>query len=99
MDVATVTAIIAALGGPVIVVKAIDVYRATRSGRAAREKAENRSALGRLATAEEERDLEADWRRRIEDWAGGLVYTLITRFGMSPDAIPPKPQRRQRVSS
>jgi hypothetical protein len=95
MDVATVTAIIAALGGPVLIIKALDVIKATRSGRAAREKAENRSALGRLAAAEEERDEEADYRRRIEEWAGGIIYMVKTRFGVSDADIPPKPSRNR----
>lgn len=98
MNVETVTAIIAALGGPVIIIKAIDVYKATKSGRAAREKAENRSALGRLAISEERADDEANWRRAIEEWAGELVY-LLKQIGFPEDKIPVKPRRETKVNS
>lgn len=98
MNVETVTAIIAALGGPVLIVKIIDVVKAHRNGKAAREKAENRSALGRLADAEEERDREADFRRRVEEWAGGIIYAVV-QWGYPADRIPPKPARRSKVGA
>ena len=95
MNVEIVTAIIAALGGPVLIIKALDVYKANRSGKAAREKAENRSALARLADAETERDDEANYRRSIEEWAAGIIYAVI-QWGYPGDRIPAKP-RRSRV--
>lgn len=98
MNVETVTAIIAALGGPVLIVKIIDVYKAVRSGRAAREKAENRSALGRLADAEERADDEAAFRRRMEEYASGLRRMLI-QMGVPEGKLPTWPERKTKVNA
>ena len=80
------TAIVLALGGASIVPKVIDAIKALHSGRALREKAENRSAFRQL-------DREADFRRRVEEWGGRLVYMLI-QLGVPEDKIPPKPERK-----
>ena len=90
-----VTAAVLALGGASIIPKVIDGIKAWQTGRAREEKRENRTALGRLATAEEERDDEANFRRRIEEWAGGLVY-MLKQIGVPTDKIPPKPERPRR---
>jgi hypothetical protein len=89
-----VIAILGAGGLSVIVPKVIDGIRAWQSGRADEEKAQNRTALGRLATAELERDEEANFRRRIEDWAGELVY-MLKQIGVPVDQIPKKPAREK----
>ena len=98
MNVETVTAIIAALGGPVLIIKALDVIKAARSGRAAREKAENRSALGRLADAEAERDDEATFRRRLEEYASRLRRMLL-ELGVQENKIPEWPVRKDKASA
>jgi hypothetical protein len=97
MTVAELTALVIAVGSAPVILKVIDWVKATRSGRAIREKAENRSALARLVDAEYERDDEANFRRRIEEWAGGLVY-MLRQIGVPDDKIPPKPQRRKVMS-
>lgn len=88
------TAIIVALGGASIIPKLIEGFRAWQSGRAKEEKAENRSALGRLVAAELRADDEAEFRRRVEEWAGGLVY-LLKQMGFPEDRIPVKPVREK----
>jgi len=86
------TAVIVALGGASIIPKIIDGVRAWKSGRAREEKHENRSALGRLVEAEERADDEMNFRRRVEEWASGLVY-MLKQIGVPETQIPPKPQR------
>ena len=68
-----VTAIIAALGGAAIIPKIVDGIKAMRDHRARDEKDENRTLLGRAATAERRADREAEYRRRIEVWAGDKI--------------------------
>lgn len=89
-----VIAVLGAGGLSVIVPKVIDGIRAWQSGRADEEKAQNRTALGRLATAEQQLDDEANFRRRIEDWAGELVY-MLKQIGVPVDQIPKKPAREK----
>lgn len=96
MTAAELTALVIAVGSAPVIIKILDWIKATRSGRALREKAENRSALSRLVDAEEERDEEANFRRRIEEWAGGLVY-MLKQIGVPTEQIPPKPERRRTV--
>jgi len=86
------TAVIVALGGASIIPKIIDGVRAWKSGRAREEKHENRTALGRLVEAEERADSEASFRRRVEEWASGLVY-MLKQIGVPDAQIPPKPTR------
>lgn len=81
-------------GLAVVVPKIFDGVKAWQSGRAAREKAENRSALYRLTRAEEERDEEANFRRRVEEWAGRLVYMLV-QMGVPVDQLPARPERER----
>lgn len=92
MNVETVTALIVALGGATLIPKLIDWAKAMQSGKAAREKAENRSALGRLAAAEDERDDEAAHRRRLEEYASTLRRMLI-ELGVPDGKIPNWPTR------
>lgn len=97
MTAAELTALVIAFGSAPVILKLIDWIKAVRSGRALREKAENRSALAQLVDAKEERDEEANFRRRIEEWAGGLVY-MLTQIGVPREQIPAKPERqRQRT--
>lgn len=97
MDVGTITALISALGIASLIPKIIDVYTANKSGKAAEEKRQNRSALGRLAIAEERADDEASFRRTVEEWAGKLVY-MLRQMGVPDDKIPLKPERKTRVN-
>lgn len=90
-------AILGTGGLAAIIPKVIDGIRAYQTGRAEQEKQENRSALSRLANAEERADNEASFRRRIEEWAGGLVY-MLKQIGVPESGIPPKPERKERVS-
>ena len=89
----TVTAIIAALGGAAIIPKLIDGWKALASGRAKEEKDQNRSLLTRVVNAEKRFDLEADFRRHVEEWGGRLVYMLV-QMGVPEDKIPTKPTRK-----
>jgi len=86
-----VTAIIAALGGAAIIPKIIDGIKAMRNNRAKEERDENRTLLGRAKYAEQRADREANYRRRIEVWAGRLEY-MLAQLGVPADKIPPKPE-------
>ena len=86
------TAVIAALGGASIIPKVVDGIRAHVDKRAKDEKAENRSLLGRTINAEARADREAEFRRRIEVWAGRLEY-MLAQLGVPADKIPSKPER------
>lgn len=99
MNVETVTAVIVALGGATLIPKLLDWLKATQSGRAQAEKRKNRSILDRVDEAEERAkeaddraDDEANFRRLIEEWAGGLVY-LLKQIGVPENQIPRKPER------
>lgn len=88
-----IMAILGAGGLAAVVPKVIDGFAALRSGRAAEEKQQNQSLLTRVINAERRFDLEADFRRSIEEWASGLVY-LLKQIGVPEDKIPPKPTRK-----
>jgi len=96
MSAEIITAIIIALGGASLIPKAIEAIGALRSGRAKEEKEENQSLLSRTLNAERRFDNESEFRRRIEEWAGGLVY-MLTQIGVPLDKIPPKPERPVKV--
>lgn len=89
-----ITALIVAITGPAIVPKIIDAYKAGKSGKAARQKAENRSALGRLVEAELDLEDEREYRRAWEDFAGTLRW-MLKQLGVPEDKLPPWPQRKQ----
>jgi len=84
------TAIIAALGGASIIPKIVDGIKSMRDNRAREEKNENRSLMGRAANAERRADREAEYRRRVEVWAGRLEY-MLAQLGVPADKIPAKP--------
>lgn len=86
-----VTAIIAALGGAAIIPKVVDGIKAMRSNKAKEEREENRTLLGRAKYAEARADREADFRRRIEVWAGRLEY-MLAQLGVPAEKIPSKPE-------
>jgi len=93
----TLTALVAALGLPVIVPKLIDGYKAWRSGRAQQEKTENRSLLARVIDAEKQIDVERQLRRAWEEFAGRLRY-MLTQLGVPDDKLPEEPSRKGRVN-
>jgi hypothetical protein len=87
-----ITAIIGVGGLAAIVPKLIDGWVAWRSGRAATEKGKNQSLLERLADSERRGEAEADFRRKLEEYAGALRLLLI-QAGIPPHRIPPWPVR------
>lgn len=90
--VTALTGVIAALGGASLIPRIVDGIKAMRNNRAREEKAENRSLLGRAINAEARADREAEFRRRIEVWAGRLEY-MLAQLGVPADKIPSKPER------
>jgi hypothetical protein len=93
-----ITALIVAITGPAIVPKVIDAYKAGKSGKAARQKAENRSALGRVIDLEDDLEDERDYRRQWEDFAGTLRW-MLKQLGVAEDKIPPWPVRKSRADA
>ena len=90
------TAVVLALGGATIIPKLVDGIRAWKTGRAKEEKLENRTALGRLADAERRRDDEANFRRRLEEYASSLRRMLL-ELGVPENKIPEWPTRQRKV--
>jgi hypothetical protein len=88
-------ALVWAGGLAAVVPKIIDGVRAARSGKAREEKAENRTALGRLVEAERERDDEAEFRREVENFAGRL-HRMLIQLGVPEDKLPLWPVRKTR---
>jgi len=86
-----VTGIIVALGGVKIIPMIFKGIKAHRNNRAREERQENRTLLGRAKYAEARAEHEADYRRRIEEWGGGLVY-MLRLLGVPTDKIPAKPE-------
>jgi hypothetical protein len=86
------TAILGIGGLAAIIPKAIDGMLAWRSGRAATEKRQNQGILERLADSEKRGEAEADFRRKLEEYAGALRLLLI-QAGLAPHRIPPWPVR------
>lgn len=93
-----IIAILGAGGLASIIPKIVDGIKAWRTGKASEEKQANRAQLGRIFTAERERDNEANFRRRIEEWAGELIY-MLKQIGVPNDKIPPKPLRKDRANA
>lgn len=91
------TAILGIGGLAAIIPKVIDGLLAWRSGRAVSEKRKNQSVLERLADAEHREQAEADFRRKLEEYAGALRLLLI-QAGVPPHTIPPWPVREGRQS-
>jgi hypothetical protein len=90
-----ITAILGVGGLAAIVPKVIDGVRAWRSGRAREEKQQNRSALGRLVAAEQQRDDEAEFRRAVENFAG-MLHRMLIQLGVPEDKLPAWPTRKIR---
>ena len=89
-----VTGIIVALGGVKIIPMIFKGIKAHRNNRAREERQENRTLLGRAKYAEARAEREADYRRRIETWAGRLEY-MLAKLGVPADRIPPKPEQNR----
>lgn len=87
-----ITALLGAGGLAVIVPKIVDGIGAWRSGRAVEEKTKNKSLAGRLAVAETRAENEARYRRRVEEYAGGLRVRLVG-LGVPIAELPPWPVR------
>lgn len=62
------------------------------TGRAGRETGRMREVLAERDAAEAERDMEADWRRRIQEHCSMLRFMLIEK-GVRPDLLPVVPAR------
>lgn len=92
------TAILGIGGLAAIIPKIIDGLLAWRSGRADSEKRKNQTVLERLADAEQREQAEADFRRKLEEYAAALRLLLI-QAGMAPHRIPPWPVREARRTS
>jgi hypothetical protein len=86
------TAIIGVGGFSVIIPKLVDGIIAWRTGRAQTEKAQNQSILDRLAESEKRSQVEANWRRALEEYAGALRLMLV-QAGIALEKIPPWPIR------
>jgi hypothetical protein len=86
------TAMLGVGGLAAIIPVIIDGLKAWRSGRALTEKRQNQSILERLADAERRGEAEADFRRKLEEYAGALRLLLI-QAGIPPHRIPAWPVR------
>jgi hypothetical protein len=84
------TAIIGVGGFSVIVPKLIDGLIAWRTGRAQTEKTQNQYILDRLAESERRSEVEAKWRRSLEEYAGVLRLMLV-QAGVPQEKVPPWP--------
>jgi hypothetical protein len=89
-----ITAIIGAIGLPVIVPKLIDGLRARRSGRALEEKEKNRWIVRRLAKTEAGWESEILYRRAVEEYGSTLRRLLIEDYGADAEKLPPWPVRK-----
>lgn len=86
------TAIIGVGGFSVIIPKLIDGIIAWRSGQAANEKVHNQSILDRLAESEKRSEAEAEFRRKLEEYAG-ILRLLLVQAGFPAHRIPPWPEK------
>ena len=86
------TAIIGVGGFSVIIPKLIDGLIAWRTGRAQTEKAQNQSILDRLAESEKRSELEAKWRRALEEYAG-ILRLMLVQAGVPQHKVPPWPNK------
>lgn len=87
-----ITAMLGVGGLAAIVPKLVDGFVAWRSGRALAEKGKNRSILERLAIAESRAEVEMNWRRELEEYAGTLRLLLVAE-GVPPHRLPAWPDR------
>jgi hypothetical protein len=87
-----ITAILGVGGLAAIAPKVIDGFSAWLSGRAGIEKGRNQSLLARVASSERRAENEADFRRKLEEYAGALRLLLVNA-GVSSDKLPPWPVR------
>lgn len=88
-----ITGIIIALGGASIIPKLIEGYKAWKSGKAREEKAQNRSALGRMVEAEDRAKEEMFWSYALQEYAARLRLMLV-QLGVPEDKLPPWPIRK-----
>jgi len=88
MTVEQLTALVIALGSAPVVLKLIDWFKATRSGRAQAEKRSNRMALNQL-------EEEMTYRRIMQEYASQLRRLLID-MGFPEDKLPAWPTRKVR---
>lgn len=87
-----ITAILGVGGLAAIIPKVVDGLAACNSGRAVAEKGRNRSLLQRLADAEARADVEAEFRRKLEEYASQLRVLLVAA-GVPADKLPAWPGR------
>lgn len=89
-----ITAILGVGGLAAIVPKIIDGVSAWLSGRATVEKGRNQTLLQRVASADRRAENEADFRRKLEEYAGALRLLLVNA-GVPADKLPPWPVREK----
>lgn len=88
-----ITAIVGVGGLAAIIPKIVEGVAAYRSGRAVSEKGRNQSLLARVGTADRRAENEADFRRKLEEYAGALRLMLI-ELGVPAHKLPPWPVRK-----
>ena len=73
--------------------KLIDGLKAWRSGKARREKVENKSLLQRLISAETRADFEAAFRRALQEHVG-ILRVMLVNMGYPRKDLPHVPERK-----
>ena len=89
-----ITAILGVGGLAAIVPKIIEGVSAWASGRAKTEKGRNQTLLQRVASSDRRAESEADFRRKMEEYAGALRLLLVNA-GIPADKLPPWPVREK----
>jgi hypothetical protein len=89
-----VTALLGVGGLGYIIPKSIDGWKAWKSGKALREKVENRSLLQKLISAEARADAEAAFRRQFQEYAG-ILRVMLVNMGFPAKDLPPEPVRKE----
>lgn len=88
-----ITALLGAGGLAAIIPKIIEGIRAWRTGKALREKVENKSLLQKLLSAEARADAEAAFRRQFQEYAG-ILRVMLVNMGFPRKDLPPEPVRQ-----
>lgn len=89
-----ITAIIGVGGLAAIIPKVIEGFTAWRTGRAVNEKGRNQTLLSRVTSADRRAESEADFRRKLEEYAGTLRLMLV-ELGVPAHKLPPWPVRQK----
>ncbi len=86
----TVVAIITALGLREVIPRLVEGAVRHWTGRATRERSRVDELVQERDRAEDERDRQARWRRKLQEYASQIRSLLIER-GVRPEEIPPWP--------